>query len=234
MVIWPEHLGSKAFLAGVNLAAFAADYTAITGQPFPAAVPPVPPVAVRPVPGPPDVNPADVALAHSVTAWAYGHRIPPQDRAVAGALRAWLAAKGFPADPITERVPRLRQVCRSAGRRLWSRLGYRGAFLWSIAAFDVFFGWYLAAGGNMQYQLFVSERVWGVVFLSVAAVLLAGGLVRMDAAFFALPAFLKTAWAMEYFRFQFEHPDSLQWTRGAYFLVLALIVLVVSHWPEPS
>ena len=35
VVIWPEHLGSKEFLAGVDLAAFAADYTAITGQPFP-------------------------------------------------------------------------------------------------------------------------------------------------------------------------------------------------------
>ena len=30
-MIWPEHLGSKEFLAGVNLTAFAADYTAITG-----------------------------------------------------------------------------------------------------------------------------------------------------------------------------------------------------------
>ena len=40
VVIWPEHLGSKEFLAGVDLTALAADYTAITGQPFPAAVPP--------------------------------------------------------------------------------------------------------------------------------------------------------------------------------------------------
>jgi hypothetical protein len=58
VVIWPEHLGSREFLAGVNLAAFAADYTAITGKPFPAVVPPAPvptptPVPPAPVPVPP-------------------------------------------------------------------------------------------------------------------------------------------------------------------------------------
>ena len=99
VVIWPEHLGSKEFLAGVNLAAFAADYTEITGDPFPAVIPPSPvpvpvPVPPSPVPGP-DTDPADVALAHSVTAWATGHHILSPDRAVAGAIRAWLHAK-FP------------------------------------------------------------------------------------------------------------------------------------------
>ena len=100
VVLWPEHLGSAEFLAGVNLAAFAAAYTEITGQPFPAVIPPVPPVPpIPPIPPPvpgPDTNPADVALAHSVTAWANGHHLPPSDRAVAGAIRAWLLAKGFP------------------------------------------------------------------------------------------------------------------------------------------
>ena len=103
VVLWPEHLGSEEFLAGVDLASFAADYTEITGQPFPVPVPPpappvptpvpVPPVPVPPVPGP-DVNPADVALAHSVTAWAYGRR-NAADRAAAAAIRAWLVAKEF-------------------------------------------------------------------------------------------------------------------------------------------
>jgi hypothetical protein len=35
VVIWPEHLGSKEFTKGMNLKAFAADYQAITGSPFP-------------------------------------------------------------------------------------------------------------------------------------------------------------------------------------------------------
>jgi hypothetical protein len=42
-VIWPEHLGSKAFLAGVNVTQLAADYQELTGQPLPVPVPPAPP-----------------------------------------------------------------------------------------------------------------------------------------------------------------------------------------------
>ena len=101
VVIWPEHLGSKEFLAGVDLTAFAADYTAITGQPFPAVVPPPPsppvppPPTPTPVPPAPDTNPADVALAHAVTSWAYGHHIAIQDRKAAAAVRTWLTVKQF-------------------------------------------------------------------------------------------------------------------------------------------
>ena len=40
VVIWPEMLTNPAFLAGVNLEQFAADYTAITGRPFPTPQPP--------------------------------------------------------------------------------------------------------------------------------------------------------------------------------------------------
>ena len=36
VVIWPEHLGSKAFLAGVDETALAADYYSLTGREFPA------------------------------------------------------------------------------------------------------------------------------------------------------------------------------------------------------
>lgn len=51
VVLWPEHLGSKEFLSGVNMQALAADYTAITGKPFPdVPVPPAP--APNPPPGP--------------------------------------------------------------------------------------------------------------------------------------------------------------------------------------
>ena len=59
VVIWPEHLGSREFLAGVDLAGFAADYTTITSSPFPAA--PVVPV--------PEPVPAPAALADPVPRW---------------------------------------------------------------------------------------------------------------------------------------------------------------------
>lgn len=62
VVLWPEQLGSAEFLAGIDLAALAADYTAITGQPFP-VTPPAPPAPTPepppvPVPVPPAPNPA--------------------------------------------------------------------------------------------------------------------------------------------------------------------------------
>lgn len=47
-VIWPEHLGSREFLAGVDLAALAADYQSITGRPLPLPSPVPPPPAPDP------------------------------------------------------------------------------------------------------------------------------------------------------------------------------------------
>ena len=43
VVIWPEHLGTREFLDGVNLAQLAADYQDITGQPLAIPAGPVPP-----------------------------------------------------------------------------------------------------------------------------------------------------------------------------------------------
>lgn len=84
-VIWPEHLGSRAFLEGVNLAQLAADYLSITGRPFPAPVPPPPPAPVPP--------PAPADLLHQLAA---------QVRAIAAAgdrhlngVVAWLHSHGL-------------------------------------------------------------------------------------------------------------------------------------------
>lgn len=68
VVIWPEHLGSKAFLEGVDQQALASDYQAITGRPFPVSPSPQPPAPVPPGPAP-GPDPADVALAAAVKTW---------------------------------------------------------------------------------------------------------------------------------------------------------------------
>ena len=39
VVIWPEHLGNKSFMAGVDMVAFAAAYEQITGKTFPVVIP---------------------------------------------------------------------------------------------------------------------------------------------------------------------------------------------------
>lgn len=50
VVIWPEHLGSQEFLAGIDQAKLAADFQEITGRAFP--VPPAPPAPTPPAPDP--------------------------------------------------------------------------------------------------------------------------------------------------------------------------------------
>lgn len=98
-VIWPEHLLSKSFMDGVNLAQFAADYEAITGKPFPVNIPPVPspvPVPTPPGPGPspaPGPDEADQALAEVGDPWAELHHIG-DNHVMQRAYLAWRAAKG--------------------------------------------------------------------------------------------------------------------------------------------
>ena len=65
VVIWPEHLQHPDFLKGVDLAALAADYQALTGKKFPAVVPPQPGPAPTPPPSPtpaPDPRLAEAAV----------------------------------------------------------------------------------------------------------------------------------------------------------------------------
>jgi len=91
-VIWPEHLLSREFLAGVDVAQFAADYTAITGKPFPADVPPSPappPPAPVPVPGP---DAADAALIAAGDHWAAERHTGDNER-MQRAYLAWRKAK---------------------------------------------------------------------------------------------------------------------------------------------
>jgi hypothetical protein len=73
VVLWPEMLKNPDFLAGISLAQFAAAYTAITGKPFPAVIPPAPtpppaPPAPSPAPTPTPVPPPPVPPAG---AWAW-------------------------------------------------------------------------------------------------------------------------------------------------------------------
>lgn len=64
IVIWPEHLGTAQFEAGIDQAALASAYTALTGRPFPIQpTPPAPqpsPVPVPPTPEPPAPTPTPV------------------------------------------------------------------------------------------------------------------------------------------------------------------------------
>jgi len=95
-VIWPEHLNSREFLDGVSLPQFAADYTALTGRPFPVPVPPAPvpapPVPVPPAPALHDVH--DQELWAKTSAWTTLMHTAGNKHA-AQALRDWAVVKGL-------------------------------------------------------------------------------------------------------------------------------------------
>ena len=98
VVIMPEHLDHPGFQEGVNLAALSADYTALTGRPFPQPTPgptPTPTPPPPPAPGPPaGPAPADLALVKAVGPWA-ALQHHGTTATVAHAIRDWRAARGL-------------------------------------------------------------------------------------------------------------------------------------------
>jgi hypothetical protein len=69
VVVWPEHLGSQEFLAGVDLQQLAADYQEITGHAFPASVTPPKPAPPKPAPPAPNVIEEIVVKLEEFLAW---------------------------------------------------------------------------------------------------------------------------------------------------------------------
>lgn len=70
VVLFPWHLANKRFVQNTDLATLAQDFTAITGKPFPAVVPPAP--APTPTPAPVPGNAADVEFAAVVDSFYQG------------------------------------------------------------------------------------------------------------------------------------------------------------------
>ena len=92
VLIYPEHLGTKAFIEGMDYAQLAADYQEITGRPFPPQPAPAPP---PPPPGPsPVIDAADRALWAATGRWVGEHHVG-DNASAARALKTWAKAKGF-------------------------------------------------------------------------------------------------------------------------------------------
>jgi hypothetical protein len=77
VIIWPEHLGSRAFLEGVDVNALASAYEELTGRPFPSI--PEPP---EPTPAPPAPD-AGEDLAVALRRFLNGKRVPAYLRTAA-------------------------------------------------------------------------------------------------------------------------------------------------------
>lgn len=84
VVIFPEHLTARSFLEGVNGTALAGAYTALTGRPFPAVIPPPPPPD-------PDLE----AFAAVAKPWAAKTRTREDLVELQAAIRALFKKKGL-------------------------------------------------------------------------------------------------------------------------------------------
>ena len=115
---------------------------------------------------------------------------------------------------------------------IWAHVGYRGTFLLLLGGYDIFFGLYLYGGGSILHALLISEKTWGITWITVGVILLTGVPFREDRIQFAAGVFIKTAWALEYVRLAFITSLPYLWARAAYWIGFALIVLLVSAWPE--
>lgn len=112
VVIFEEHLGSKQFLEGIDVATLASEYKTLTGRDFPVAVPtpptpeptpvpapvpdptPVPVPTPAPVPEPPSIDPDMLAFYNAVTKWAHARHVG-SNKAAATAARAYFATQGL-------------------------------------------------------------------------------------------------------------------------------------------
>lgn len=85
VIIWPEHLGTREFQEGVDTSILAADYTALTGAPFPGS----------PIPAPRVPTVVDLALAADLHAWIEHPGRYGRERALKRSGRAWLEQMGL-------------------------------------------------------------------------------------------------------------------------------------------
>jgi hypothetical protein len=94
VVVFGEHMSNTAFLAGVDVAALAADYQTLTGRPFPVQPTPTPIPSPAPSPDPAPVADVDVALAAAFRADGWVTRRHSGSNAdVARAAATWLESK---------------------------------------------------------------------------------------------------------------------------------------------
>lgn len=84
-----------------------------------------------------------------------------------------------------------------------TRLGYRGAFLLFLAIIDLIYGWFLINPTPEQTKTtqfvwrdhIMPTEAWGVVWLTVAVVLIVSAFLRQDRIGYAAAIGLKVGWA---------------------------------------
>ena len=115
------------------------------------------------------------------------------------------------------------------------RAGRRGAFLGFLAVLDLAYGYSLltATGAQRrQLDLLLPWPAWGWAWVAVGVICAAGALATADRLAFTAAAALKAAWAATWAVVWLIEGIPRGWVSVVVWGCFALVVLVVSSWPE--
>lgn len=123
------------------------------------------------------------------------------------------------------------------------RIGHRGAALLAFACLDAVIGWSLLdAQGQAQaraipayaaIRAMLPLSVWGWLWIAVSATCAVSAFMRSDRAGFAGAIGVKAVWAGGLLVAWWPMHVPRAWLGAAVWVVLALLVLVISDWPDP-
>jgi PAS domain S-box-containing protein len=127
-------------------------------------------------------------------------------------------------------------------RALTDRVGRRGYALLFFCLVDVIYGWTMAwptaqtrAVGQYAYaDSLLPLRLWGVIWLVVAAVCLVQAFMRQDRVAFAMAIFIKLAWAAIGLAGWLSGDVPRGHLAAVVWAGFAGLVAVMSSWPEPA
>lgn len=132
-------------------------------------------------------------------------------------------------------------AARRFGAGLVRRVGRRGAVLLWLAILDLIYGLSLAhpppeAARSASTQFFAHLMplpAWGALWLGTGVVCLIGAFQRRDRWAYACATALKVLWGAVCLLGWMLAGLSRGWVSAAIFLPMAVLVLVISTWPEP-
>lgn len=122
------------------------------------------------------------------------------------------------------------------------RVGRRGEFLLFLALLDLLYGLSLAQpvaeaqrSPGVRFLVEVMPLPWwGVLWLAVGCVCLAGAFARGDRLAYACAAALKVLWGSMFLIGWLAGAIARGWVSAVVWLVFALVVVRIASWPEPA
>lgn len=113
------------------------------------------------------------------------------------------------------------------------RIGRRGAFLGFLFVLDMGTAWSLwPLEVPRRFTLILPPHVWACLWLVAAAFCGVGVFMRRDRVPYTAAAAIKTLWAMLYFHLWLVQQLTDAWISAIVWLIFALIILMVSSWPD--